>query len=60
MKKLMVLLLGILWWLPLSAQTQLTEAVDFHVKDIEGNIIDLFPILDEANQIVVIDFFSTS
>ena len=43
-----------------QAQTQLTVAEDFHVKTIEGVTIDLFPILDEENMIVVIDFFTTS
>lgn len=43
-----------------NAQTQLTEAIDFHVKTIEGEPIYLFPLLDDDNFIVVIDFFSTS
>ena len=43
-----------------SSQTLLTEANDFHVKTIEGTPIYLFPILDEENMIVVIDFFSTT
>ena len=42
------------------AQTSLTEAVDFHIKTVEGVVIDLFPLLDDQNKIVVIDFFSTS
>ena len=41
-------------------QTILTEAVDFHIKTVEGVVIDLFPLLDDQNKIVVIDFFSTS
>lgn len=41
------------------AQCQLDTAVDFSVKDIHGNKIELFPILDEG-KLVVIDFFSTS
>lgn len=40
-------------------QTQLETAVDFSVKDIHGNTIHLFPLLDEG-KLVVIDFFSTS
>ncbi len=43
-----------------KAQTALTEAVDFHVKTIYGETIYLFPLLDDNQQIVVIDFFSTS
>lgn len=42
------------------AQTTLTEAVDFHVKTIYGEPIYLFPLLDDQNKIVVIDFFSTT
>jgi len=60
MKNLLILLLGISMALRLSAQTELTEALDFSVKDLDGNIIELFPILDDENKIVVIDFFSTS
>jgi thiol-disulfide isomerase/thioredoxin len=43
----------------LSAQTPLTEAVEFNVKTLESETIRLFPLLDAGN-IVVIDFFSTS
>ena len=60
MKKLWMLLSGLILFLGTQAQTQLTEAVDFHVKTIDGTIIDLFPLLDEEHMIVVIDFFSTS
>lgn len=41
------------------AQTQLDTAVNFSVKDIYGNTIQLFPLLDDG-KIVAIDFFSTS
>jgi thiol-disulfide isomerase/thioredoxin len=41
------------------AQTQLDTAVNFSVKDIYGNTLQLFPLLDDG-KIVVIDFFSTS
>ncbi|MBE9483816.1 MAG: redoxin domain-containing protein [Bacteroidetes bacterium] len=41
------------------AQTQLDTAVNFSVKDIHGNTIELFPMLDEG-KLVVIDFFSTT
>lgn len=42
------------------SQTPLTEAINFHVKTIEGEPIWLFDKLDIDNKIVVIDFFSTS
>lgn len=44
----------------LHAQTDLMEAVDFHVKTVYRETIKLYSLLDEENQIVVIDFFSTS
>lgn len=59
MKKLLLLYLLLLTF-GLNAQTLLTEANNFHVKTIEGDPIYLFPILDDDEQIVVIDFFSTS
>ncbi len=43
----------------LSAQTTLDTALNFSVKDTEGNIIELFEILDE-DKIAVIDFYQTS
>ena len=59
MKKLLILfLLGLA--LVAESQTLLTEANDFHVKTIDGLSIYLFPILDDSNMIVVIDFFSTT
>ncbi len=57
---LLILLLIIATISSLKAQTQLTEAVDFHVKTIDGVPLYLFPLLDDDNYIVVIDFFSTS
>jgi thiol-disulfide isomerase/thioredoxin len=60
MKKLTLLIFftfSIFW---LQSQTELTDAVDFHVKTVSGETIKLFPLLDEQNKIVVIDFFSTS
>jgi thiol-disulfide isomerase/thioredoxin len=59
MKKLSLLFLLLITY-TIYAQTTLTEAVDFHVKTIEGETIYLFPLLDTNQQIVVIDFFSTS
>lgn len=43
----------------LSAQTQLTEAVDFSAKDIHGETLHLFEFLEDG-KLVVIDFFSTT
>jgi thiol-disulfide isomerase/thioredoxin len=58
--KHVTLLLTVFFSLQLiSAQTPLDTAVNFSVKDIHGNTLELFPILDEGN-LVVIDFFSTS
>lgn len=59
MKKILtLLLLGMA--LMANTQTLLTEANDFHIKTIDGLPIYLFPILDDSNMIVVIDFFSTT
>jgi thiol-disulfide isomerase/thioredoxin len=43
----------------ISAQTPLTTAKDFSVKDLEGTTYHLFDILD-SNNYVLIDFFTTS
>jgi thiol-disulfide isomerase/thioredoxin len=43
----------------LSAQTMLDTAANFTVKDVYGNTIELFDILNEG-KLVVIDFFSTA
>ncbi len=42
------------------SQTTLSEANNFHVKTVYGEPIYLFPLLDDENKIVVIDFFSTT
>ena len=42
----------------LSAQTTLDTALNFSVKDTQGNIIELFEVLDE-DKIAVIDFYTT-
>ena len=60
MKKFLLIISALLLYAGLKAQTPLTEAVDFHIKTTEGITIDLFPLLDDENKIVVIDFFSTS
>ncbi|PKP54120.1 MAG: hypothetical protein CVT92_00905 [Bacteroidetes bacterium HGW-Bacteroidetes-1] len=52
-------LFTILFFTNAGAQTPLTSAIDFNVKTLDGEVIDLFPILDQ-NKIVVVDFFSTS
>ena len=44
----------------LKAQTPLTEAVDFTVKDIHGTQYQLFDILDNQQKYVFIDFFSVT
>jgi thiol-disulfide isomerase/thioredoxin len=41
------------------AQVPIDTAVDFSVKDIYGNTIELFPLLDDG-KLVAINFFSTS
>ena len=60
MKKILLLFVALLLLGGVKAQTLLTEAEDFHVKTIDGVPIYLFPLLDEEEQIVVIDFFSTT
>jgi len=60
MRKLILLFIFSLTISLLHSQTDLTEAVDFSVKAVSGETIELFPLLDEQNKIVVIDFFSTS
>jgi hypothetical protein len=42
-----------------NAQTLLDTAVNFSVKDVYGNSIELFAYLDD-DKIVVIDFFASS
>ena len=59
MRKLSILLFFLITHINLSAQTQLDTATNFSVKDIHGNTIELFSVLDEG-KLVVIDFFSTS
>ncbi len=60
MKKLIFgSLLGI-FSLGVFAQTPLEEAVDFTAKDVHGNVIHLFDILDQQEKYVLIDFFSVT
>ena len=60
MRKLVLLFFIVFTFGNTFAQTTLTEAVNFHVKTIYGEPVWLFPILDNENKIVVIDFFSTT
>jgi len=60
MKKITLLFFAVFYLLILNAQTPLTEAVNFHVKTVDGETIWLFPLLDDENKFVVIDFFSTT
>jgi thiol-disulfide isomerase/thioredoxin len=59
MKKLLLSALAITISTIFFAQTTLTTATDFSVKDTEGNTIHLFDILD-MDMFACIDFFSTS
>jgi thiol-disulfide isomerase/thioredoxin len=59
MKKIIPLIIGVLFSFTLSAQTLLDEAVDINVKDVNGQVFSLFEILDSGKH-VVIDFYSTS
>jgi len=58
MKKLLLIAIVLFSWIGIKAQTSLTEAVDFSVKDVEGNVHSLFDILDNQGQYVLIDFFA--
>lgn len=60
LRRLLLSTFLILTYLAVISQTTLTEAENFHVKTIDGEPIWLFPLLDNENQIVVIDFFSTT
>ena len=59
MKKLFTLFFVLVMSIGVSAQTPLTQAVDFSTIDHHGNEINLFEILD-GGQYVLIDFFYTS
>jgi len=59
MKKLTYILVFLFSFQLAFGQTQLDTAINFSVKDIHGNNIELFPILDEG-KLVVIDFFNTA
>jgi len=59
MKKILLVSVLFIAAISLNAQTLLDTAINFTIKDTQGNNLELFDILDE-NQIVVIDFFSTT
>ncbi len=59
MKKLLLSAIVFVVALTLNAQTLLDTAVNFTVKDVAGNTLNLYDILNEG-KIVVIDFFSTT
>jgi thiol-disulfide isomerase/thioredoxin len=59
MKRMLYLLFILCLACSVSAQTQLTVAKDFSVKDLEGTTHHLFDYLD-SNNYVLIDFFTTS
>ena len=58
MKKFVFLTIGIFSLMFAKAQTSLTEAVDFAVKDVYGLQHHLFDILDNQEKYVLVDFFS--
>jgi len=59
MKKNLLFILFVFAIFQGNSQTTLDTAVNFSVKDIDGNTIELFDILDEG-KIVMIDFFSAA
>lgn len=59
MKKILLFITTILLGFNLTAQTTLTQAVDFTATDCHGTEVHLFDILD-GGQSVVIDFFYTT
>lgn len=59
MKKTLLIFVFLASVLASAAQTTLDTALNFSVKDTEGNTLELFDILNQG-QLVVIDFFSTA
>lgn len=59
MKNVLPLILSLFALQTVFAQVQIDTALDFSVKDIYGNKIELYELLDQ-DKLVVIDFFSTS
>ncbi len=60
MKKILLIIFSAFVLISTHAQTPLTEAVDFTVKDVNGLNHHLFDILDNQGQYVFIDFFSVN
>mgnify|MGYP001813954264 CR=1 FL=1 len=59
MKNLILISTLILAFISGTAQTLLDTAINFTVKDVHGNSLELFSFLDD-DKIVVIDFFASS
>ncbi|NPD45256.1 T9SS type A sorting domain-containing protein [Lentimicrobium sp. S6] len=59
-KTFYIIILFILGFHQLFAQTNLTEAGDFEVTDLDGNDIHLFDLLDNQGKYVLIDFYFTT
>ncbi len=59
MKKLLSLVIAVIFSIGLSAQTELTEAPNFTATDYLGNEIDLYEIL-EGGQYVLMNFYTTT
>jgi peroxiredoxin len=58
MKKLFLVAILAGWSALVSGQTMLDTAVNFNVKDTDGQVIELFELLNEG-KMVMIDFFAT-
>ena len=59
MKKLLSIIIAVMFSLGLNAQTELTQAPDFTATDYFGNEINLYEIL-EGGQHVLINFYTTT
>ena len=59
MKKLLSIIIAVMFSFGLNAQTELTQAPDFTATDYFGNEINLYEIL-EGGQHVLINFYTTT
>ncbi len=59
-KSIYIVIISLIFNIGLTAQTPLTEAIDFTAKDVHGNMQHLYTILDDYEQYVLIDFFSVT
>ncbi|MFA8301169.1 MAG: T9SS type A sorting domain-containing protein [Hyphomicrobiales bacterium] len=59
MKKVLLIIFGVLLCANIKAQVNFTDAIDFDTKDIDGKEVNLFKILEEGKY-VLIDFFFTT